>query len=289
MTRSEAYRILQLKPGAQEPEIRRQFKRMALKVHPDINPDPQANEQFIRLTKAMELLLAPPEKPHYPHRHYSPKSGESMSPEELEKERKRRMETARQRFEEQKARREYEDNSYFRLLTTGRRWAVFSWIVRTGWFLAIVLSLDAFLPYHEEKDTLIGYSVNEHNGILYEKISAVELKKNGMYYMENKPGYWMGSYPEVLVSKTWLLHTPVRMYVTDDLHIRETGFDFHLGAVRWLAVILLLVPLLTYFRKRKDLIFVFLYQFSFWGIGGGMIYLLLTENRLTHLLSLGFL
>ena len=59
MTLEESYRILKLKPGATEQEVRRQFKRLALKVHPDINPDPAAHEQFIELTRAMEIALNP--------------------------------------------------------------------------------------------------------------------------------------------------------------------------------------------------------------------------------------
>lgn len=46
-----------MEPDATEREIRKQFKRLSLKKHPDKNPDdPLAAQDFIRLTKAYKVL-----------------------------------------------------------------------------------------------------------------------------------------------------------------------------------------------------------------------------------------
>jgi hypothetical protein len=278
MTRAQCYKLLELDPGASEAQIRRQYKKMALRLHPDINPDPKANEQFIQLTNAVEILLNPePQRNHASQR----KSG---APETEAQ----RMEQARKRYEQQKAKKIYENSHYFRQLTTGKRWTVFKWIARAGCALSFALMLDAVLPHHYEKDELIAYSDADHNGILFHRITSIQLKNTGIYFAENERGSWMYSYPEVIVKKTWLLHTPVEMYGSDDRSVFTTGFDFHIGSVRWAVALLMLVPLITYFRQRKDLTFVFMYQLSFWGIGGLLVFLLLTENRLGHLLTLGF-
>lgn len=283
MTREESYHILQLKPGASESEIRRQFKRMALKVHPDINPSPRANEEFIRLTEAMETLLRP-EKVTTD----KPMQRSSKRPE-TDAEKQARMDEARKRYEYQKARKIHENNRYYKSLTTGVRWRIFKWIIRLSWVMAIALILDTVLPTHFEKDELIAFSDSNHNGILYDKITYVTMRNSGSFFLEHQSGYWNTSYPDILVEKTWLLHTPVAIYTNDDYQFFRSGVDFHLGAIRWGIVVLLLFPLFTYLRRKKDIAFVFLYQFSFWGIGGLLIFLLLTQNRLVHLLSLGFL
>lgn len=281
MKRDECYRLLGLRPGATETEIRRQYKRMALKVHPDINPDPRANEQFILLTKAVEILLNPETQT-------TERSSRKANPAETEAERRERMEQARKRFEQQRARKAQEDISYFQQLTSGIRWRIFRYIIAAGWILALALSLDSVLPSHFEQDGLISYSTNTHNGITYERIAAVNLEKNGLYFMENRRGNWINSYPEVVLEKNWLLHTPILLYTTDDYAVYKTGVDFHIGSIRWLLVFILMIPLLTYLWRRRSLWFVFFYQFSFWGIGGLILYLLLTHNRLVHLLSFGF-
>jgi len=284
MTRAQCYHILQLKPGATEEEIRRQYKRMALKVHPDINPSPKANEEFIQLTRAVEQLLNP-EKSASESRSAQRKSTVPETEEQL----KARMEQAKMRFEQQRHQKLQENTQYFNQLTSGTRWMLFKWVVRVSWIVALALILDPVLPSHLEEDELMSYSSSNHNGILNDEITSVAFKNTGKYFLETRRSYWFNSYPEVLIEKTWLLHTPIAVYTSDDYDVNRTGVDFHLGAIRWLLVAVFCIPIITYFRQRKDLTFVFLYQFSFWGVGILLIYLLLTQNRLVHLLSIGFL
>jgi molecular chaperone DnaJ len=53
----ESYRILQLKPGAELEEIKASYRRLAFKLHPDLNPnDPKAAENFQRLNEAYVIL-----------------------------------------------------------------------------------------------------------------------------------------------------------------------------------------------------------------------------------------
>lgn len=281
MTRSDCYKLLGLKPGADEATIKRHYKKLALRIHPDINPDPKAHEQFILLTKAMELLLTP--EPDSATERQSRKA----KPDETAAERTQRMEEARKRFEQQQKRKSQENTTYFNLLTTGKRWKLFKTLVIACWIFALALFLDLLLPTHFEKDTLLSYSHDTHNGILFERIAAVELDKTGAYFMKNAPGFWIDVYPEVEVETTWLLHTPITMYTTDDFSVFKTGFDFHIGAIRWPLIALMLIPLFTYLRPRKSLWFVFFYHLSLWGCGTLLVFLLLTQGRLEHLLTFG--
>lgn len=53
----DPYEILEIDASANEQQIRKAFKKMSLKLHPDKNPDdPQAAQKFILLTKAYECL-----------------------------------------------------------------------------------------------------------------------------------------------------------------------------------------------------------------------------------------
>lgn len=53
----ESYRILELKPGADLDEIKAAYRRMAFKLHPDLNHDnPQAAADFQRLNEAYVIL-----------------------------------------------------------------------------------------------------------------------------------------------------------------------------------------------------------------------------------------
>lgn len=288
MTREESYRILKLKPGATEQEIRRQFKRLAMKVHPDINPDPSAHEQFIQLTKAMEVAINPP-KVKERIKHTPGDKTTRAARNETEEEIKARMQEAKMRYEQQRKRQEYEDHHYFTQLTSGPKWRVFRAIVVIGIVLSSVLALDGLLPTRLEPDKLVAYSLAIHNGILEDKISRIELEERGYFYASTNVSYWISSYPNIGLETSRILHTPISMHLNDDFDHFSSDIDFHVGSVRWLLVLLFLVPLIPYKRQRKNLNFVFLYQFSFWGIGLFELYFLFTDDRLKHLITLGFL
>lgn len=53
----ECYRLLQLTSAASQEEIKAAYRRLARQLHPDVNADYQAQEQFIRVTEAYKVLI----------------------------------------------------------------------------------------------------------------------------------------------------------------------------------------------------------------------------------------
>ncbi|KAG0132570.1 hypothetical protein HOY82DRAFT_557985 [Tuber indicum] len=53
----DAYAILDLKPGVPESDIKLQFRRKSLLIHPDKTRNPQAPDAFDRLKKAQGVLM----------------------------------------------------------------------------------------------------------------------------------------------------------------------------------------------------------------------------------------
>ena len=51
------YDILNLSEGASVEEIKQAYRKLALKYHPDINPDPEAHSIFIEISHAYEYLM----------------------------------------------------------------------------------------------------------------------------------------------------------------------------------------------------------------------------------------
>lgn len=51
------YRLLELNPGAPDIEIKKAYRRLARKYHPDVSSEPNARERFIEITNAYEYLL----------------------------------------------------------------------------------------------------------------------------------------------------------------------------------------------------------------------------------------
>ncbi len=51
------YKILGVKPGAEEKEVKKAYRALALKYHPDVSRDPNANEKFHLICEAYEVIL----------------------------------------------------------------------------------------------------------------------------------------------------------------------------------------------------------------------------------------
>lgn len=54
--RAEYYRVLDVPENASEKEIRKSYKALAIKIHPDRNKDPRAAEAFSVLSRAYENM-----------------------------------------------------------------------------------------------------------------------------------------------------------------------------------------------------------------------------------------
>lgn len=54
---AKAYEILELPVGADIQQVKKAFRRLALKYHPDINDSARAQERFIHIQKAYEIIL----------------------------------------------------------------------------------------------------------------------------------------------------------------------------------------------------------------------------------------
>src|SRR5437763_16171102 len=63
MAKEDFYQILGVKRDAKPEEIKKAYRRLARKYHPDVNPgDKSAEERFKRITEAHEVL-SDPKKP----------------------------------------------------------------------------------------------------------------------------------------------------------------------------------------------------------------------------------
>lgn len=59
------YKELDLKKGATQEEIQRQYKKLARKFHPDVNKDTGAEDRFKRIVEAYEVLKDPDKRKKY--------------------------------------------------------------------------------------------------------------------------------------------------------------------------------------------------------------------------------
>jgi len=72
MDLSTSYRLLNCGPYQTIEEIKRAYRQLALKTHPDLNKSPNASEQFRLITEALEFLTKNHIQQPRPKEHYQP-------------------------------------------------------------------------------------------------------------------------------------------------------------------------------------------------------------------------
>jgi len=116
-----SYKILRLQPTAGKAEIKKAYRRLAKKYHPDINPTADAAEKFLEITRAHDELLEGKIIPYKPDRSYD--KAEQILRREREKARAREKERARAKatvrakakaWEQQRVRQQEEADKRFR-------------------------------------------------------------------------------------------------------------------------------------------------------------------------------
>lgn len=65
MSKRDYYEVLGVDKGASKDEIKKAYRKLSKKFHPDINKEPGAEEKFKELTEAYEVLSDDQKKAHY--------------------------------------------------------------------------------------------------------------------------------------------------------------------------------------------------------------------------------
>ncbi len=279
MPKSRYYKILGLSNTASEEQVRKKYRLLAMKYHPDKNPTSLAQERFIEITEAYEILTG--KKP------LKGKSSVVVKTEQEDKE--ERIKVAQQRYKEQAFREYVENERYYQSLISGRRWQVIRVSAMFGTLMSLFLLLDYFLPHHLEQDEVTHYkrNVTAQSGI--GSIGLVKTKKNNYYWLSGINYTLYGEVRKVYVESSWIFHNPISLHAKSKFGYQHYKVRFNFYSMSWLLILFFLVPLFTVWYKRKEISFTFFFMLSYYGVNALMALYLVTGNRWAHMITLGFI
>ena len=172
------YRILGLPAGASKAEIKRAYRKLALKYHPDHNKEPGAKERFLAVTEAYNYLMDPPSLTFQAAK----KTGRSADEERRKRAREKAKAAARQRYAAFKKQQEAEQSRAYSQAVTifvgivlligafyfGRKYII-QWQVNSDPAETICTVVN-----HDARNILVRYNVNKTN--YYKKFSGTRSK-----------------------------------------------------------------------------------------------------------------
>jgi len=280
MPKSKYYKILGLPVGASEQEVRKSYRQLAMKYHPDRNSSPNAEEMFIRLTEAYEILIGK----------RTPRGTPGSTPRKSKKEsHEERMKTARKRYTEQIIREHLENERYFNYLTKSRKWDTIRLGAFIGTILALFMIMDYFLPHHFEEDQITHFRRSAAYSPGGQEVGLIKTERGDHYWVSRMTYDLHSKTRHIYVETSWIFHNPI--YIISRGKLEYNYFNPHFTAFNtaWALIIILLLPLLTIQYKRKSLGFTLLYHASYYGTSILIIIYLILGARWAHILTFGFI
>lgn len=279
MMRGSAYNVLGLTPGASEEEIRKRYRKLVKKFHPDVNKDANAERKFIEIQEAYEELMSD--------------NQEQITVEEtpktsFETEYTEYRNYAREQYQARKKKEAEDLEKLYVRLQTG---PIFLWhkiIAITSLFVMIALILDFVLPYHYASDVIASYSTDTYQSMNGNLVSLAKTSKGESFFLNAFSNGFFDVNPFIQIEKTAILHQSISVlsYGNNVLQVIPIHFSFY-----WAQFVLfpfLLIPNIFLFYRKKDAVFIMGSYFSRYASGILLLYFLISQDRWYHLLTLGF-
>jgi len=275
--RGSAYKIFGLNPGASEEEIRKRYRSLVKKYHPDVNKEPNAQQTFLSIQEAYEELLKGPEK-----------ETEQVVEEDFETQYRAYRAHAQAKFEERKKREETEMNALYEKLQSGHIYLLHRIIANVGLVLSLLLFIDNFLPTRLENQVVSSYSTDVYQSMNGNFVSLACTNTGERFFLNSFSNKYFDTNPFIHVEKTAIFHQPIEIQSFCMGYLQKIPIHFTFYWAQAVLYPFFLLPFIFLRYRKKDAFFIMGSYFSRIGCGLLMLYFLMSSDRWLHLLTLGF-
>jgi hypothetical protein len=277
--RGSAYKVFGLDPGASEEEIRKRYRELVKKFHPDVNKDPRAEEKFIEIQAAYEQLL---------HGYEEPAEIETPTEPTFQEEYTAYREHARQQFQARKKKEAEELEKLYVRLQTGPIHLLHRCIAFVSVIVLLVLCLDLLLPTQRVSAVITSYSTDVYQSMNGNLVSLAKTNQGESFFLNAFSNRFFDINPFIEIKKTAILHQSVSVLSYSNEFLQEIPIHFSFYWAQFLLFPFLLVPIAFLIYRKKDAFFIMGSYFTRYASGLLLLYFLISEDRWYHLLTLGF-
>ena len=274
--------------GSPLDDVKKRFRELALKYHPDVNDDPEAKEKFLNYLKAYQYLLNEGDQLADMYSSYKQKSYQERPVadavdefEARQKAREKMRQRAREYAEAHKKEAEEIEKRVFTKLTSGWPWNLVRLSAAISCIFALAIFVDFWLPEIQTGTTVkakVYYKYFQRNTVIYDDQSTVDVPEN--------------VHLRIASGDTFLLNfSGMLQEFTSYTIIKPSGeemkFDnpYNLFSYYPIASLLFLIPGFLFYYKKNEVSFYILYFAVCVPYPGLIIHQILREDKLTHVLS----
>jgi len=277
--RGSAYKLFGLSPGASEEEIRKRYRELVKKFHPDVNKDVNAEKKFIEIQTAYEELMREPEAQlgiDHPT--------ESTFQDEYTSYR----EHARQQFQARKKKEAEELEKLYVRLQTGPIHLLHRCIALASLIVLLTLCLDLILPNQRVSAVITSYSTDVYHSMNGNLVSLAKTNQGESFFLNAFSNRFFDTNPFIEIKKTAIFHQSVSVLSHSKESLQEIPIHFSFYWAQFLLFPFFLIPIAFLIYRKKDAFFIMGSYFTRYASGIILLYFLISQERWYHLLTLGF-
>lgn len=286
MKTGDPYKILGIKPQASPQEIRRAYRNLAKKYHPDKNNDADAAEKFVAIQAAYERLQNGSEQPQTTtEKGNEQQQATAQTRAAYDNYRK----YAREKYAQRKAAEEAYKMAYLQDLKTSWK----GWWHRTAAALGLCLFITVWIDFFlSEKNTTIfpaTYNTETYHSMNNHTVQLFNSTDGRYFWISDYYSHALIQSCAIQTIETPWLRQVKALRIQEGRFLKEIPVHFTCYWAQIWVSLLFLFPWISWRFASADIIFVAGSFFSRFIIGPFIIYFLLTENRWLHFLSFGIL
>jgi curved DNA-binding protein CbpA len=277
--RGSAYKLFGLSLGASEEEIRKRYRELVKKFHPDVNKDAHAEKKFIEIQAAYEVLMQEPE---------AQMDIEHPSEPTFEAEYSAYREHARQQFQARKKKEAEDLEKLYVRLQSGPIHLLHRCIALVSLIVLLALCLDLILPNQRVSAVITSYSTDVYHSMNGNLVSLAKTNQGESFFLNAFSNRFFDVNPFIEINKTTIFHQSVSVLSRSNEFLQEIPIHFSFYWAQFLLFPIFLVPLAFLLYRKKDAFFIMGSYFTRYASGILLLYFLISQDRWYHLLTLGF-
>lgn len=288
MQTGNPYKILGVHTDASPEEIRKAYRALVKKYHPDKNPKKEAAALFIEIQNAYEQICSGSTQldPNTVAQKY--RDTQEQYDRDLAAYKKQRA-AAREKLREQKRKEAAYQLHYLNKLKSGYvgRWHLI--VAYLGLLLFLVVWIDFLLPAQQQPIIVDSYGIHTYESIDGHHVQLLKSADNRAFWVSDYLSQNLPKVQNLTVIATPWLHQVKALQFNEGAYQLTTPvhFSFYWAQI-WISFLFLL-PIVSWYFASADIIFVAGSFLSRYAIFAVILWFLISENRYLHLLSLGYL